>query len=92
MKMTEHDSEWEGHDDCDQKGCAGQLELFESLLQQEAGVVADEPAGVDECVQVRRVGECHASPFVAHGAKARRSATSKTSQVSASATARAPAE
>ena len=45
-----------------------------AFVREEARVVADEAERVDERVQVRGVGEDHATPFRAHGTSTRRSA------------------
>ena len=92
MEVAEHEAERECNDDRQCESGAGQLELLECLLEQEAGVISDELDRVDEGMRVGGIRKRHATPFAAHGARARFSATSKRSHVSANATARAPAE
>ena len=71
---------------------AGELELLERLLREEAGVVADEADRVDERVRVGGVAKIMRRPRRPRGERRRRSATSAASQTSASATASTPAE
>ena len=90
MEVAEHDPERHRDEHCDADRSSRQLELLERLACEEAGVVLDEAERLDEGVEVRGVGERHRRR--SQGISARRSAIRSASQVSASATASAPAE